>query len=265
MGKIYYNKSLGQHFIYDRVVLGKIIGAATQTKGKHIVEIGPGIGTLTKEILATDPSLLTSIEKDQRFEKEHLSLERQYENYQFIIGDALSIPLERVYKGEKVIIIANLPYNIATRLLLNWLEESNLIQEMILMFQKEVADRICAEPRNKNYGALSVLIQIRCKLEPQFILQPEVFTPPPKILSSVLKITPLEIPKWQYKKIRLDTILRHGFAHRRKTMNTTLQGIFGGQKQLHVALESIGANPSMRIEELTPGQICALSLYDQTI
>ncbi|ABD46348.1 16S rRNA (adenine(1518)-N(6)/adenine(1519)-N(6))-dimethyltransferase RsmA [Neorickettsia sennetsu] len=253
-----YNKLLGQHFIYDREVLDKIIDAATSVKGKHIFEIGAGSGTLSAAILLREPASLISVEKDKRFSESLSSLMAQYQNYKYTIGDALLIRLSSLFKQEKVTIIANLPYNIATHLLLGWMNELEQVREMVLMFQKEVADRICAQPKSKNYGALSVLVQLECKAESQFALAPEVFTPPPRVTSTVLKLTPLK-NKWPRNKPVLEKILTEGFSQRRKMIKKSLSRIFKDSEALHSALAQVGASPTMRIEELNPEQLCRLS------
>lgn len=254
-----YKKQLGQHFIYDENVLEKIVNAATEIKGKNILEVGAGVGTLTKAILSKEPTSLISVEKDQRFAETLFSLEKQYKNYKCVIGDALSVRVSELFEKKKMTIIANLPYNIGTRLLLNWLTEPAYIEEMVLMFQKEVVERICAQPRSKNYGALSVLVQIKCKFEAQFTLPPEVFTPAPKVTSAVLKLILLKKDRWPNEKFVLEKILKEGFSQRRKTMNKSLSKIFKSKELLHSTLEEIGATPSMRIEELAPEQLCRLS------
>ncbi|KYH12459.1 16S rRNA (adenine(1518)-N(6)/adenine(1519)-N(6))-dimethyltransferase RsmA [Neorickettsia sp. 179522] len=253
-----YNKLLGQHFIYDKKLLDKIVNTATSVKGEHIFEVGAGLGTLSAAILLREPASLISVEKDKRFAEPLSSLMTQHKNYKYTLGDALLIRLSDLYKQEKVTIIANLPYNIATHLLLSWINEVEYVREMVLMFQKEVADRICAQPKNKNYGALSVLVQLKCEVEPQFTLAPEIFTPPPKVTSTVVKLTPLE-EKWPQNKSVLEKILVEGFSQRRKMIKKSLSRVFKDSEALHSALAQVGASPEMRIEELNPEQLSKLS------
>ena len=181
-------KRLGQNFLLNNEILEKIT-SLINIEGEEIVEIGPGKGNLTKFILKKKPSKLFLIEKDITL-KPYISkvIKNHQEKVILLIDDALTISINNLSK--KIIIIANLPYNIATTLILNWLICINSIKSMILMVQKEVALRLSAVVKTKNYGRISVLTQVLANVEIKFDVKPENFYPKPKVDSSVIEITP---------------------------------------------------------------------------
>ena len=253
------NKSLGQHFIYDKNLLKKIVNVADDITKFNIIEIGGGVGTLTKSILEANPISLVTIEKDSRFSECYEKLQNDYNNYNFIIGDALEFKLANIAKNP-AIVIANLPYNIASRLLYDWLMEINHVEMLVLMFQKEVADRLIAKPRTKDYGIISVLTQIKCEIKYVFTLSPKVFSPPPKVDSAVVKIIPYKIQLYNYNYNNLIKLLKHGFAQRRKVITTSLLQLFKNKNELISILENLNIKQTSRPEELTVQQFAELSL-----
>lgn len=275
------NKLLGQHFIHDKNLLNKIVNIAGPLANFNILEIGGGVGTLTKAILAQNPLSLATVEKDERFASYYEELQGcfpQY-NFNFIIGDALKFKLADLIKGQGII-IANLPYNIASRLLFNWLQEiqdqNNIninntntdsdskpfrIEKLVLMFQKEVAAKLIAKPRTKDYGILSVLTQMTAQVEYMFTIPPKAFHPPPKVESAVVKITPYRNPNYIFNYNNLIAILKTGFSKRRKIISTNLLPLFNNNRQeLIFFLEKLNISSVCRIEELTIEQLAALSL-----
>lgn len=182
-------KNLGQNFLLDQNITDKIVKASSMKSGDNILEIGPGPGGLTRSILALNPTKLTAIEQDSRCIKILEELKLIYPQLTIVNGDALKI-YEQDLVPAKTRIIANLPYNIGTVLLLKWLDNINYWSSLTLMFQKEVVERIVAEPCTKDYGRLSVISQILCDLEWHFDLKPEAFFPPPKVTSSVITLKP---------------------------------------------------------------------------
>ena len=204
-------KSLGQHFLHDKNIADRIARAAN-VNSCNVVEIGPGPGSLTK-----------SIEKDSRCLKELADLAAKYHDRLVLIeGDALDFNLSKI-KDNKLKIVSNLPYNISVPLLIKYLQQINHISQMTLMFQKEVAERIVASPGCKEYGRLSVRAQWLCKCELLFHLKPGAFWPPPKVTSSIVKLTPYPKPLFNAKSIFLDRVVSAGFGQRRKMLRSSLK------------------------------------------
>ena len=182
-------KKLGQHFLKNKSIIEKIT-SFKNIKNKNIIEVGPGFGSLTVSILNKKPNSLVCIEKDINLKKHLDNLNRQFDkNLKIIYGDALKINLTKIIK-KNIYLIANLPYNIASTLIINWLQYINNFKFIIVMVQKEVADRLTAKTSSKSYGRLSVLVQQYCYVEKKFDIKPENFSPRPKVNSSIVVITP---------------------------------------------------------------------------
>ncbi|MBT4588936.1 MAG: ribosomal RNA small subunit methyltransferase A, partial [Rhodospirillaceae bacterium] len=183
-------KSLGQHFLLDQNLTDKIARAAGNKAGNlsefNIIEVGPGPGGLTRSLLAHDPKHLFAVERDRRCIEALEGLSQVFaEKFTIVSADAMKTDIASL--GEKPRrIVANLPYNISTALLINWLRQIEHIDQMTLMFQKEVVDRLIAKPSTKAYGRLSVITQWLCETKFEFNVDKRAFTPPPKIQSSVL-------------------------------------------------------------------------------
>ena len=220
-------KSLGQNFLVDHNVIKTIINTI-EIKDKTILEIGPGTGNLTNYILKKKPKKLLVIEKDFKLAEELRN--KNLKNLQIINDDVLNIKENSLFK-EKVIVFGNLPYNISTEILSRWilnLKESFWFEALILMFQKEVADRIIAESNNSNYGRLSILSNWKLKINKICDIKPHSFSPKPKIDSSLLFFT----PKKNFYKIKdsrnLEKITRIFFSNRRKMIKKPFNQIFNG-------------------------------------
>ena len=245
-------KSLGQHFLNDEKIL-KNIASLVKIYNENIVEIGPGKGALTKYILLQNSKKITIIEKDKRLrsylEKIH---SKNSDKLNIIFEDALKFDLRNIGK-TKIILIANLPYNIATTLIINWMKYYQIFKTLIVMVQKEVADRLLAKVGNKSYGRISVLIQSNAKVELGFEVNPGAFFPQPKVLSSVIKITPF---KRYYNYEILDKTLKLSFLHRRKIMKNNLRNI---DKITESKINEKGINLASRPQELKPDDYIALS------
>lgn len=247
-------KSLGQNFIFDPNITDRVAAGAVLTPKDTVLEIGPGPGGLTRSILKKGCNKLTVIERDHRCIEALKDLERHYPGKLFITEeDALKVKLKDIVpSGEKIKIVANLPYNIGTVLLLNWFDEIDLIESMTLMFQKEVALRLSAKPRTKDYGRLSVIVQYFCKVQNLFDLPPSVFFPPPKIVSTVVHL----VPKAFDEKLKqsLFTITQKAFANRRKMLRSNLKGVFSKEE-----LEGVGIQETQRAEELSVEEFLSLA------
>jgi 16S rRNA (adenine1518-N6/adenine1519-N6)-dimethyltransferase len=240
-------KNLGQNFLLDLNITNKIVSAAQVKTGEEVLEIGPGPGGLTRSILAKNPSKLVVIEQDKRCVVALEELKLTYPQLVIINDDALLVKEEDLVP-IKTKIIANLPYNISTVLLLKWLNQRNYWQSMTLMFQKEVADRIMAMPGNKNYGRLSVIARLICQVEWHFDLKPECFFPPPKVTSSVISLYPK--PNQLDKEVinTVEKICKILFNQRRKMLRATLKQV---HPNLEALLDNSGVYLTQRPEEIS--------------
>lgn len=249
-------KSLGQNFLLDQNLTDKIVRLAGDFSGQTVFEIGPGPGGLTRSLLLSDAARIIAIEFDDRAVAALRDLVTAGQGrLEVRKDDALRVDLT-AQSSEPRAIVANLPYNISTVLLVNWLEQiradGQAFKSMTLMFQKEVADRILAEPGNKTYGRLSVTAQWLCTVRRLFDLPPEAFTPPPKIQSTVLQFTPRAAhPDWPTFE-RLEKILAAAFQQRRKMIRSSL-------KPFAAQLDASGIDPTLRAEDLSVEQYLKLA------
>lgn len=248
-------KNLGQNFLLDQNITDKIVRCAGVVLEQNVLEIGPGPGGLTRSILLAKPNKLTVIEQDFRCIAALEELSSIYQQLVIINDDALKIKEEDFIKG-KTKIIANLPYNIGTALLLKWLDNISLWQDFTLMFQKEVADRILAKPCTKDYGRLSVVCQLLCDIEWHFDLRPEAFYPPPKVTSSVISLYPKQHQVSEEICEAVQVICKILFNQRRKMLRATM-------KQLHPDLDGLIDKTDIlltqRPEELSVKQFVSLA------
>lgn len=241
------DKSLGQNFLYDLDLTAKIVQAAGNITGKTILEVGPGAGSLTRTILNSNIATLTSIELDSRCVKALSYLKNYYqERFNLMPGNALTFKLKEHFE-KKIIIIANLPYNISTQLFFKWVDEVEYIEKMVLMFQKEVASRIIAQPGDNNYGKLSVINELFFDSTHYMDLAPELFHPAPKVESSVIVFIPRP-GKYQFDYKKINHLLTLSFTQRRKMLRNNLIKTF---PDITEVLEQCSINPNSRPEELT--------------
>ena len=237
-------KSLGQNFILDFNLLRRIVKSAKLVQGDTVVEVGPGPGGLTRSILETQIDALIAIEKDSRCIQ---ALKNTILDPRFTLleADALDFDYTKL-PHTNLKIIANLPYNISTILLVDWLKIIQRFESLTLMFQKEVAQRIVAKPGSKDYGRLSVITQWVCDPKILFDLSPEAFTPAPKVFSSIVQFIPLrkslEVP---FEIMEL--ITRAAFGTRRKMLRSSLKTLTVNADQL---LEMSNIDPTLRAERL---------------
>lgn len=244
-------KALGQNFLLDLNVTDKIARSAESMGGSlkdvTVIEIGPGPGGLTRSLLGTDAKKVIAIEFDDRAVAALQDVVIAAKDRLHVMkADALHADLLSMAKAPRAI-IANLPYNISTVLLLKWLRELRQnpahYNFMALMFQKEVADRLIAKPHTKEYGRLSVMVQWLCNIGRAFDLPPEAFSPPPKIMSSVMVFRPKELPEGDPAFETVEKILATGFQQRRKMIRTSL-------KNYLPEIELLGIDPTLRTENL---------------
>ena len=240
-------KNLGQNFLLDINVTDKIVRGAGDLTGKTVFEIGPGPGGLTRSILKTSAKKIIALEFDPRAVKAlHELRAASGETLEIIQGDALSTDLTTLAPGPRAL-IANLPYNIATPLLINWLrqirETSNAFASMTLMFQKEVAERIAAQPGSKAYGRLAVIAQWLCDVKKIYDLPPSAFTPPPKVSSAVVHFTPKTLDKDAPSFEAVEAVTAAAFGQRRKMIRSSMKAYLK-------RVEDLGINTEARAEEL---------------
>ena len=240
-------KSLGQNFLIDKNILELIVNTIN-IKNKSVVEIGPGTGNLTDYILKKNPDKLLVIEKDNKLVEE---LRNKYSNnLQIINDDVLDLNESNLFK-EKVIVFGNLPYNISTEILSKWivnLRDNFWFEALVLMFQKEVADRIVSKFNHSNYGRLSILANWKLNIYKVSDIKPNSFKPKPKVDSSLLFFT----PKKDYYKIKdpknLEKITRIFFSNRRKMIKKPYNQIFNGNLKV---LEKLKINLNLRPQNLS--------------
>ena len=246
-------KSLGQNFLFDMNLTRRIARSARPLSGTTL-EIGPGPGGLTRAILLEGANDLIAIEKDWRASKVLQSLMTAAgKRLTLVEDDALKCPIWHMGMTPRRV-VANLPYNIATTLLIKWLEHASDFASLTLMFQREVALRITARPGDSEYGRLSVLANWKADTEILFDVPASAFVPPPKIISSVIQIIPLAKPRFSCNQTYLEYVTRHAFGQRRKMLRASLKRI-GGQELLADA----GINPEARPQDLEIAEFCALA------
>ena len=243
-------KSLGQNFLLDLNVTDKIARQVFDIEKTTIFEVGPGPGGLTRSLLCAGAKKGIAVEFDPRaVEALQMVKDAAQGGLELHLGDALNTDLKRLSQDQPASIVANLPYNIATPLLFGWLaqieQNSNAYSQMVLMFQKEVADRIVALPKTKAYGRLSVMSQWLCHAQPLFELPPNVFSPPPKITSSVVQFVPKDLSEGPQPTFKtMEHIVKAAFSQRRKMLRSTLK------PYLHIC-EKCGIDITKRAEDLT--------------
>jgi 16S rRNA (adenine1518-N6/adenine1519-N6)-dimethyltransferase len=212
-------KRFGQHFLVDASVVQRIVDAVDPRPGQALVEIGPGRGALTADLLARAQAL-TVIELD----RDLAARLRRVPGLEVVEADVLEVDIARVptaAAGRKLRIVGNLPYNISTPILFHLLESSDVIVDQHVMLQKEVVDRIAAAPASKDYGRLTVMLQWRYAIEPLFVVGPQAFDPPPRVDSAVLRMTPLP-RREDVEPALLRELVTVGFSQRRKLLRHTL-------------------------------------------
>ena len=252
-------KSLGQNFLLDLNLTSKIARYAGNLDQFDILEIGPGPGGLTRSLLNEGARKVVAIEKDNRCIEALEEIQTTFPGrLKLLQGDALSTNASE-HLADPVRIIANLPYNIGTELLVRWLTSKtwpSFWQSMTLMFQKEVANRIVASPGSKAYGRLSVMSQWRCDTKIAFNVPASAFTPPPKVESALVHFEALKEPKFPAEVEVLEFVVSKAFNQRRKMLRGALKGYF---QNVEEGLLSIGVLPTKRAEDITVQEYCAMS------
>jgi len=251
-------KGLGQHFLFDRNLTDRIVRAAFPLEGRSVLEVGPGPGGLTRSLLASPAARIVAIERDSRClaalgELTALAGDRLH----VISGDALEIGIDDAVLAQLPAprwVIANLPYNVATPLLIGWLRRLEAFEGLVLMFQKEVAERITARPGTDAYGRLSVLCRWRGRPEYLFSIPAQAFVPPPRVVSAVVRLTPRLDPEPASWPV-FERVTATAFGQRRKMMRSALRALGDSEALLAAA----GIPPTVRAEELDESAFAALA------
>ena len=252
-------KQLGQNFLLDLNLTAKIARSAGDLSGCDVLEVGPGPGGLTRGLLVEGARRVVAVEKDARCLPALAEITDAYPGRLTVLhGDALELDLS-AHLTAPVKIVANLPYNVGTELLIRWLTPAAwppLWSSLTLMFQKEVAERIVAKPRTDHYGRLALLAQYRCDAKIVMTLPPEAFTPAPKVHSAVVHLNALAEPRFPCDFKVLQRITAMAFNQRRKMLRASLKGLAPGIEGI---LESVGIPPTARAEEIGLEAFCALA------
>ncbi|MFD1694504.1 16S rRNA (adenine(1518)-N(6)/adenine(1519)-N(6))-dimethyltransferase RsmA [Roseibium aestuarii] len=243
-------KSLGQNFLLDLNLTSRIARSAGDLTNCTVIEVGPGPGGLTRGLLAAGAKRVIAIEKDRRCLPALAEVSAHYDGrLEVIEGDALEIDPQALAPGEEIKIVANLPYNVGTQLLINWIttpEWPPFWSSLTLMFQKEVGERITAAPGTDHYGRLGVLAGWRTHAGQLFDLNPKAFTPPPKVTSTVVHLTPRAEPLPCELK-QLAKVTAAAFGQRRKMLRASLKML---AKPAEPYIEAAGLDPTSRAEEV---------------
>ena len=249
-------RSLGQNFLLDLNLARRIARAGAPLDAASVIEIGPGPGGLTRGLLLEGARHVTAIERDHRCIAALGEVATAYpDRLRVIEADALETDLASLVPAPRKI-VANLPYNIATPLLIRWLDNIGAYQSLTLMFQKEVAQRLAAVPRTKAYGRLSVLTQWLCDVELVFDVSPQAFVPAPKVTSTVVRLVPRPRPLAACRQEDLERVTAAAFGQRRKMLRQSLKSLGDNVSEM---LAAAGVAPTVRAEELSVEQFCALA------
>jgi 16S rRNA (adenine1518-N6/adenine1519-N6)-dimethyltransferase len=252
-------KQLGQNFLLDLNLTAKIARSAGDLSGCDVLEVGPGPGGLTRGLLAEGARRVLAVEKDSRCLPALAEIAAAYPGRLSVLqGDALELDMS-AHLTAPVKIVANLPYNVGTELLIRWLSPKvwpPVWSSLTLMFQKEVAERIVAKPRTDHYGRLALLAQWRCNAAIVMTLPPEAFTPAPKVHSAVVHLTALPEPRYPCDFAVLQRVTAMAFNQRRKMLRSSLKAM---GPEIETLLEGVGISPTARAEEIGLEQFCALA------
>lgn len=254
------NKKLGQNFLINEEIINQIIEKADVNKNDTIIEIGPGLGSLTAKLLENANKVI-AIELDSNMSnilKERFCL---YDNFELIENDVLKVNLnEIIEKYESVKVVANLPYYITTPIIMKLLEERLKLKSVTVMVQKEVGERFCAVPNSKEYGAITISINYYTKPEIIIDVPKENFEPMPEVDSCVIKLDVRNVPPVELKNEKdFFNLIKAGFSQRRKTINNSLASMGISKEKIKNVLEKLGIDSKLRAENLTMEQFADIS------
>jgi len=248
-------KRFGQNFLHDPGIIRRIVEAIRPALSDHLVEIGPGQGAITKELLPT-AGRLDAVELDRDLIAPLQQMCAGLGELRIHNGDALRFDFRTLADdGRELRLVGNLPYNISTPLLFHLLDQSEVVSDMHFMLQKEVVERLAARPGGKDYGRLSVMVQTRCKVTPLFTIGAGAFRPAPKVESAFVRLTPFRTPAFDIAdKLRFAELVQRAFSQRRKTLRNALAGLVPDN-----AWAAAGVAPGARAEQLSIGEFVALA------
>ncbi|MEO7916767.1 MAG: 16S rRNA (adenine(1518)-N(6)/adenine(1519)-N(6))-dimethyltransferase RsmA [Dokdonella sp.] len=247
-------KRFGQHFLHDAAIINGIVAAVNPRPGEHLVEIGPGEGAITLPLLRV-AKRMTVIELDRDLVPRIRASAGTVGEIEVVQADVLKIDLKQLAGERALRIVGNLPYNISSPILFHCIDQLDAIVDMHFMLQKEVVDRMAAEPGSKVYGRLSVMLQLACVVEPLFDVPPTAFRPPPKVDSAIVRLIPR--PANQRPSALMPTIshiVRAAFGQRRKTLSNALNGVATAEQMC-----SAGIDPGDRAERVPPSAYVRLA------
>jgi len=257
-------KSLGQNFLLDLNLTRRIARAAGPLEGTTIYEVGPGPGGLTRALLMEGASRILAVERDERCLAALSEIAQAFPGrLEIVAADALAVDESELFRTRNISgplrIAANLPYNVGSALLVKWLTQNSwppFWDSLTLMFQREVAARLVAEPASKDYGRLSILTQWRARPRILFDVSPQAFTPPPKVTSAIVRIEPLPAPIADARLVDLEAVTKAGFGQRRKMLRQSLKSLIAETETL---IRAASLNPEERAERLSVAEFAALA------
>jgi 16S rRNA (adenine1518-N6/adenine1519-N6)-dimethyltransferase len=253
------DKRLGQHFLFDLNLTARIARAAGDVSAGTTVEIGPGPGGLTRALLDAGATVI-AVERDERLRPVLVEIARAHPGRLSVVwGDALAVDAGTLGAPPRRI-VANLPYNVGTELLLGWLGDVGAFESLTLMFQNEVADRLAAAPGSNAYGRLSVLAQWLCEVRKLFTVAASAFVPPPQVDSAVVQLVPRAAPACPADRAALEAVTAAAFGQRRKMLRQSLKALAAARGLDATAwCAAAGIDPTARAETLSVAQFCALA------
>ena len=251
-------KRFGQNFLQDQGIIRRIIRAIAPGEEQHLVEIGPGLGAITEELLDLCGRLdVVELDRDliPILRTKFFSYADKFEIHE---GDALKFDFSSLQQNdEQLRVVGNLPYNISTPLIFHLLSYADQIEDMHFMLQKEVVDRMAAQPGDSAYGRLGIMAQYYCHVEPLFLVPPHAFDPAPKVDSAIVRMVPYKKLPIEAKDIgKLETVVRTAFNQRRKTLRNNLKPLLSGDE-----IEALGIDPGLRPERLALADFIQISDY----
>ncbi len=246
-------KRFGQNFLHDPGVIGRIVASIAARPGDRLVEIGPGLGALTRELLPLVGAMdVVELDRDLIPKLQAACTGGELRVHS---ADALKFDFCTLAEDAPLRVVGNLPYNISTPLLFHLLEQSRCIRDMHFMLQKEVVDRLAAQPGTSDYGRLGIMVQYHCRVERLFTVPPGAFYPPPKVYSAIVRLVPHEHPPVEVQSVQtLSQVVAQAFSQRRKTLRNTLKPLVAGSE-----IEALGIDPGRRPETLTLAEFALLT------
>ena len=247
-------KRFGQHFLHDRQVIERLVRAIAPKPQQPLLEIGPGEGVLTRPLLATG-ARVTVVELDRDLAASLAERLGRPEALEIVQGDILKVDLTALAGAQRLRVVGNLPYNISTPILFHLFEHLPMLVDMHFMLQKEVVDRLVAEPGGRDYGRLSVMAGFFCEMDWLFDVPPEAFRPAPKVTSAIIRLRPKALGESDRALLpALDQVVRQAFGQRRKTLRNSLRTLLDEQ-----AIEAAGVDPGTRPERLSLPEFLVLA------